>query len=90
MDSEDDDEDCKRAAQARKGSPFLNTAQAAHYLGLSERKLEAMRISGEGPVYRKHATCVRYHIKDLELWSDTTKRTGTQERDSPDDDAPQS
>ena len=86
MDDEDDD-DCKRAAEARKGSPYLNTAQAAHYLGISERKLEALRISGAGPTYRKHATCVRYHIKDLEAWSDATKRTSTHTANV---DAPQS
>lgn len=81
-----DDDPFKRAAAARKGSPFLNTAQAAHYLGLSERKLEKMRESGEGSVYRKHANSVRYHIDDLETWSNACKRKSTQ---TPDD-APQS
>ena len=31
----DEDDAINRAARARKGSPFLNTAQAAHYTGLA-------------------------------------------------------
>jgi Helix-turn-helix domain len=58
-----------RAARARKGSPFLSTAQAAHYVGLSRRTLEKMRTVGGGPKYRKHGRYVRYHIDDLEIWS---------------------
>jgi hypothetical protein len=58
-----------RAANARKGSPFLNTAQAAHYLGLSPRTLERMRVLGIGPDYRKHGRNILYHIDDLDAWS---------------------
>lgn len=58
-----------RAARARKGSPFLSTAQAAHYVGLSQRTLEKMRTVGGGPTYRKHGRYVRYHIDDLDTWS---------------------
>lgn len=58
-----------RAARARKGSPFLNTAQAAHYLGLAQRTLEDMRGHGAGPVIRRHGRFVRYHIDDLDAWS---------------------
>lgn len=58
-----------RAANARKGSPFLNTAQAAFYVGLSHRTLEKMRVMGGGPKYRKHGRYVRYHIEDLDAWS---------------------
>jgi hypothetical protein len=34
------DDEIVRAANAKKGSPFLNTDQAAHYVGLSRRTLE--------------------------------------------------
>lgn len=61
--------DCVRADAARKGSPFLNSAQAAHFLGLSLRTLEEMRDRGDGPLYRKHGRQVRYHIADVESWS---------------------
>ena len=76
MDTDEDDHNA-RAATARKGSPFLNTAQAAHYLGISERTLEDMRGMTGGPVYRKHGSTVRYHILDLDTWSDSRKRTST-------------
>lgn len=68
-----------RAAQARSGSPYLNTAQAAYYLGLSPRTLERMRYLGCGPAYRKHAHRVRYFIVDLDCWSAERQRRSTAE-----------
>lgn len=64
------DDEIARAAMAKKGSPFLNTAQAAFYIGLSHRTLEKMRMQGLGPRYRKHGRFVRYHIADLDHWSE--------------------
>jgi hypothetical protein len=58
-----------RAARARKGCPFLSTEQAAFYLGLSPRKMQAMRAAGTGPPFRRHSRYVRYHIDDLDRWS---------------------
>ncbi|TWG95947.1 helix-turn-helix protein [Mesorhizobium sp. J18] len=63
------DDENERAARAKKGSPFLNTAQAAFYIGLSQRTLEKMRLTGGGPKYRKHGRYVRYHIDELDDWS---------------------
>lgn len=63
------DDDIGRAARAKKGSPFLSTEQAAFYLGLSARRLQALRAKGEGPSYRRHSRYVRYHIDDLDDWS---------------------
>src|SRR3546814_5968196 len=63
------DDEIIRAANAKKGSPFLDTAQAAHYVGLSRRTLEKMRVAGGGPKFRKHGRYVRYHIDDLDDWS---------------------
>ena len=63
------DDDIARAARAKKGSPFLSTEQAAFYLGLSARKLQAMRAAGNGPGFRRHSRYVRYHIDDLDAWS---------------------
>ena len=70
------DEDA-RADNARKRSPFLNTAQAAFYIGLSKRTLEKMRVIGGGPIYRKHGRYVRYHIDDLNAWSEARCKTLT-------------
>jgi excisionase family DNA binding protein len=64
-----DDDNVARATNARRGSPFLNTDQAAHYVGLSPRTLEKMRAFGGGPEFRRHGRQVRYHIDDLDAWS---------------------
>lgn len=58
-----------RAAVAKRASPFLNTAQAAFFVGLSPRTLERMRLEDRGPCFRKHGRQVRYHIQALEDWS---------------------
>ena len=63
------DDDIARAARAKKGSPFLSTEQAGFYLGLSPRKMQAMRRSGAGPLFRRHSRYIRYHIDDLDRWS---------------------
>ena len=68
------DDDIARAARAKKGSPFLSTEQAGFYLGLSARKMQAMRGSGTGPSFRRHSRYVRYHIDDLDSWSQTSGR----------------
>lgn len=51
------------------GRPYLNTAQAAHYLGIGWRKLQKLRVSGEGPRFRRHGRLIYYHADDLESWS---------------------
>jgi len=65
-------DDFERAARAKKGSPFLSTEQAAFYLGLSARKLQALRSAGTGPRCRRHSRYVRYHIDDLDQWSEAS------------------
>lgn len=42
-----------------------------------------MRRRGVGPRYRKHGRYVRYHIADLDAWSDSRGRTSTTEPDQP-------
>ena len=63
------DDEVVRATKAKKGSPFLNTAQAAFYVGLSEKTVEKMRRRGDGPRFRRHGRFIRYHIDDLDVWS---------------------
>jgi hypothetical protein len=63
------EDDIERAARAKKGSPFLSTEQAAFYLGLSARKMQVLRRTGEGPRFRRHCRYIRYHIDDLDSWS---------------------
>ncbi len=58
-------------------STYFNTAEAARYLRLSPRTLQNMRVSGEGPVYRKHGKLVVYHPSDLVAWSESRKQEST-------------
>jgi hypothetical protein len=49
----------------------LNTAEAAEWLGLSERTLEDWRADEVGPVYVKISPrCIRYAMEDLIKWRD--------------------
>ena len=68
------DDEIGQAAMAKRGSPFLNTSQAAFYLGLAVRTLEKMRGTGRGPRFRRHGRFVRYHITDLNAWSEGADR----------------
>ena len=70
-------DDQSRASEAKKGSPFLTTREAAHYLSLSYRTLEKMRLTGNGPRFRKHGRYVRYHIADLDAWSEGRRQSST-------------
>jgi prevent-host-death family protein len=58
--------------RVQHGTPFLNTAQAAAYLGLSQRLLERIRRKDKGPPYRRHSRFIRYHVDDLAAWSESS------------------
>ncbi len=77
-----DENEYIRAAAARKGSPFLNTQQAAHYMCISERLLEQMRRDGKGPRFRKHGRHIRYRISDLDAYSDGRSSGGSSQNNS--------
>lgn len=68
---------------SRKGSPFLNTAQAAHYLGLSRKTLEKLRVIGGGPLFRRHGHHIVYHIDNLDTWSEERAHHTTHSRVHP-------
>ena len=65
------DDDTDRAEAARRGSPYLNSKQAAHFLKMSPRSLQRLRVAGEGPIVRRHLRMTLYHIDDLKSWSQT-------------------
>jgi len=71
-----DTDDVARARIAQRGSPFLSPEQAAHYLGLSTRTLQQYRSAGIGPRFRRHSRHVRYHIDDLDTWSQAVSGAG--------------
>jgi hypothetical protein len=62
-------DDIALAAQAKRGSPFLNTKQAAYYLNLSPRTLEDMRSKGYGPKVHYHGRNAAYLVRELDEWS---------------------
>jgi hypothetical protein len=70
------DDETTRAEAARHGTPYLNTAQAAFYLGISARSLQRMRAKGTGPLARRHMHMVQYHIDDLVAWSKAKAHAG--------------
>jgi len=58
---------------------FLNSKQAAEYLGLKPNTLAKMRVFGNGPKYRKHGFRVLYALDDLNAWSEASSRRSTSE-----------
>lgn len=66
-----------RAIRARGGSPFLSPDQAAFYLGISSRTLQEYRTAGTGPRFRRHSRHIRYHIDDLDAWSQQVGEAGS-------------
>ena len=52
---------------------FMTTKQAAKFLLLSPRTLEAYRLNGTGPPYRKHSSRPVYEFKDLLEWSESRR-----------------
>ncbi|MCW4014259.1 MAG: helix-turn-helix domain-containing protein [Candidatus Bathyarchaeota archaeon] len=59
-------------------SPFMDTRQAATYLGgLSPRTLEKYRLTGEGPVFYKITSRCFYKREDLDEWAESRRRVST-------------
>ena len=70
------------------GEPrYLDTKQAADYLGLSVSTLEKLRVTGRGPRYAKAGRRVIYDRRDLDRWMAARKRGFTGE--SVDEDEPE-
>lgn len=49
-------------------SPWLNTEQAAEYVGFSVKTLHNRRNKGLRPTAHKIGNKLRYHIDELENW----------------------
>lgn len=56
---------------------ILRTKQAAEYLGVAKVTLEAWRVRGGGPAFRKLGKAVRYCQSDLDAFLASSKRTNT-------------
>lgn len=60
---------------------YLDTKQAAAYLGISPKTLNKMRVTGTGPRYAKANRRVIYDLRDLDRWVEDRKRDFTGESD---------
>ncbi|WP_081863985.1 helix-turn-helix domain-containing protein [Mycetocola saprophilus] len=49
---------------------YLDTADAAWYLGLAKHTLECWRSAGIGPAYSRLGRLIRYTKDDLKAWAD--------------------
>lgn len=58
-------------------SPFLNSTEAARFLGLRKSTLEAWRCRGGGPAFVKFGRAVRYRLTDLNDWIESRTRHNT-------------
>jgi predicted DNA-binding transcriptional regulator AlpA len=58
---------------------FLNTPEAAEYLGLQPATLEAWRCRGGGPRFVKMGRAVRYTPADLYKYIELRTRSNTSE-----------
>ncbi len=56
---------------------FLNTRQAAGYLGLAKRTLDRYRLQGGGPIFHRFGNRIRYLRTDLDAWAAERRRTST-------------
>ena len=59
------------------GVGYLNTEEAARWVGLSPKTLARYRVTGEGPVYHLVGRRVRYLREDLDVWMKTRRRKST-------------
>lgn len=59
---------------------YLDTRQAAAYLGLSRQRLEIWRCYGGGPRYSKLAQAVRYKKSDLDDFMAACTKSHTAEK----------
>lgn len=56
---------------------FVGTREAAEFLRLSRKTLDRLRVSGDGPVFHKFGSRVRYARSDLEAWAAGRRRAST-------------
>lgn len=59
--------------------PRLKVKEAAAYIPLAVSTLNALRVSGGGPVYLKVKGKVLYDTRDLDAWLETKKQHSTSE-----------
>ena len=61
---------------------YLNTDDAARFLGLSKQTLAKWRVEGGGPPYRKFGSHVAYRREDLEAFAEGNAFNHTSQYDA--------
>ena len=56
---------------------LLTSRDVAALLGLKDRTIDMMRVTGKGPVFLKIGRLVRYRLSDVETWLAQQVRTST-------------
>ena len=69
----------RRKGAGTNGRRYLNTDQAAEYLGVSSATLIDWRIKELGPIYSKSVRKVIYDVRDIDEWVEAGKRRFTGE-----------
>ncbi|MGV8838825.1 MAG: helix-turn-helix domain-containing protein [Bauldia sp.] len=64
---------------------FLNERELAERWRISVKTLQAMRLKGGGPVYRRFGRLVRYAVADLEAFESAARRRSTSDPGSDND-----
>ena len=59
------------------GKGYINTKQAAAYLGLSPRTLESYRTRGAGPLFYRFGNRIRYLLSDVLSWASKRRMRST-------------
>ena len=64
--------------ETTSGTRYLNTRDAAEFLGLSTRTMGRLRITGDGPpFFYRFGGCVRYARAELKEWAAGQRRIST-------------
>ena len=67
------------APMTERDTKYLDTREAADFLGLSNRTLDRYRVTGEGPAFHKFGSRIRYALADLEAWAGARRMRSTSE-----------
>jgi predicted DNA-binding transcriptional regulator AlpA len=60
---------------------FLTTNQVGALLQLAPSTLKKMRVSGDGPPFRKFGNAVRYERSDIDVWASERRCRSTTDAD---------
>jgi hypothetical protein len=69
-------------AATTESSPFLDTSEAAAFLRLKRRSLEAWRLTGSGPRFFRIGRRRYYKRDDLLAWAERQAATSTRDHNA--------